>query len=65
LCRLVENGLEANPGYKYARATGQLQPLVVEMLDQREADIVTQGQVGARLLSGQRLGNIKPVTLRR
>jgi hypothetical protein len=65
LCRLVENGLEANPGYKYARATGQLQPLVVEMLDQREADIVTQGQVGERLLRGQRLGNIKPVTLRR
>jgi hypothetical protein len=65
LCQAVEEGLNANPGYNYARAMGQLRPLTIELLDQRQADAVTARRVAERVTIGQRLGDIKPVTVRR
>jgi hypothetical protein len=63
LCAAVEAGLEANPGYRYARALGQLGPLTIEVMDQQQADEATAGRVGQRLVTGQRLGDIKPATV--
>ena len=60
----VEAGLHANSGYKYARAVGQLQPLAIELLNQRQAEEVTEQAVAERVASGQRLGDIKPATVR-
>jgi hypothetical protein len=59
----IECGLDANPGYRYARAMGQLQPLQIEVLDQRAADKIMEGGIAASVAAGHRLGDIKPMTL--
>jgi hypothetical protein len=63
LCEAVENGLCASPGYRYARAIGQLGPLRIEVLNQQVADEATARRTAVRVADGQRLGDIKPATL--
>jgi hypothetical protein len=63
LCQSVENGLGTNPGYRYARAMGQLRPLEIELLDPRQAEAITSRRISDRVVAGQRLGDIKPVSL--
>jgi hypothetical protein len=63
LCAAVEIGLCTNPGYRYARAIGQLGPLKVEILNQQAADETTGRHIAVRVAGGQRLGDIKPATI--
>jgi hypothetical protein len=59
----VESGLNSNPAYRYARSLGQLRPLAIDLLDQRQADAHTTAQTAARVATGKRLGDIKPATI--
>jgi hypothetical protein len=59
----VERGLRSNPGYRYARALGQLAPLTIELLDQRQVDAINTSRITDRIAAGQRLGDIKPTTI--
>jgi hypothetical protein len=61
---IIELGLDDNPAYRYARTIGQLRPLQLELIDQKEADSITWHEVNQRVANGQRLGNIKPTTLK-
>jgi hypothetical protein len=63
LCETVERGLCSNPGYRYARALGQLAPLSIELLDRRQADSIDKRRTDDRIAAGQRLGDIKPATI--
>lgn len=63
LSKIVDSGLSANPGYGYARATRQLNPVAIEVLSQQQADVVISKQIANRIASGQRLGNVKPTLL--
>ena len=65
LCETVERGLDGNPGYRYARAMGQLQPLQVEVIDQLVAEELVERRIAECVAAGQRLGNIKPNNLQR
>jgi GH3 auxin-responsive promoter len=60
---LVEHGLRSNPGYAYARALRQLDPIAIELLNQRQADAFISKQLVDRVASGQRLGEVKSRTL--
>jgi hypothetical protein len=63
LCDAVEHGLCGNPGYRYARELGQLEPVTVEWLDRQQADAINAQRISERVASGQRLGDIKPTTI--
>lgn len=63
ICEAIERGLEGNPGYKYARALGQLSPLKVELVSQGEADAMVAQHIANCVSNGQRLGNVKPTSL--
>jgi hypothetical protein len=60
---IVENGLCSNPGYRDARAMGQLRNLKIELLNQRQADAIIALQANDCCAAGQRLGDVKPITL--
>jgi len=62
LGEIVETGLANNPGYRYARATGQLGALKIKVLSQQQADAVTSNRIVDRLATGKRLGDIKTTT---
>jgi hypothetical protein len=64
LLEMIETGLVANPAYKYARVIGQLRPPQLELIGQKDADTITSAQTTQRISNGQRLGNIKPTTLK-
>jgi len=61
----IEGGLESNTGYKYARALGQLSQLELELVGEIEADAYTARETAERVSVGQRLGDIKPLTIDR
>jgi hypothetical protein len=63
LLRTVEDGLESNPGYEYARAMGQLRPMKIELLNQQHADAIIALRSTDCVAAGQRLGDVKPATL--
>jgi hypothetical protein len=63
LLRTVEDGLESNPGYKYARAMGQLRPMKIELVNQQYADAIIALRSTDCVATGQRLGDVKPATL--
>jgi hypothetical protein len=63
LCRTVEHGLSTSPSYHYARSIGQLRPLTIELLDQRQSDAVSSSKISERVAAGQRLGDVKPTTI--
>jgi hypothetical protein len=63
LCEIVESGLAANPGYRYARDIGQLGPLEIKILSEQEAGSLVSKQIAERAAAGQRLGDIKPASL--
>lgn len=63
LCETIERRLCSNPGYRYARALGQLAPLTIELLDQQQADAINTRRNTDRIAAGQRLGDIKPTTI--
>jgi hypothetical protein len=63
LLQIVEVGLQSNPGYKYARAIGQLRPIKIELLNQQHADAIIALRSTDCVAAGQRLGDVKPATL--
>jgi hypothetical protein len=63
LRQVVETGLRQNVGYDYAVSLGQLHPLAVEIIDQRAVPIINSDRLQCGVAAGQRLGDIKPVTL--
>jgi GH3 auxin-responsive promoter len=63
LCDTIERGLRANPGYLYARELGQLAPLTIEWLDQRQADAICARRTAEQIAAGRRLGDVKPSTM--
>ena len=60
---LVEQGLNSNPAYRYARELGQLGPIEIELLDQVHAEQDVAGQIADSVRAGRRLGVIKPGVL--
>jgi hypothetical protein len=63
LQRIVEHGLCSNPGYRYARAMGQLRNLNIGLLNQRQVDAIIALRAIESCAAGQRLGDVKPITL--
>ena len=47
------------------RELGQLRPIQIELVDEDEANSIRTCETDERLFAGQRLGDIKPTTLRR
>jgi hypothetical protein len=60
---LVEEGLNANPAYRYARCIGQLGAIEVESLDHECAQRDVAAQIADSVASGRRSGDIKPAVL--
>lgn len=64
LAEEIENGLQANPHYRYAVQLGQLAPLELRRIDPR-AEPAWQVYQRHCFTRGLRMGNIKPVSLDR
>jgi hypothetical protein len=60
---LVEQGLSSNSAYRYARDLNQLSSLQIQVMDHQQAELLSSNHTCGRLGAGQRLGNIKPMTV--
>jgi hypothetical protein len=63
LRKLVEQGLNSNPCYSYARELGQLGPIEIELLIQQHAEKDISVQIADSVAAGRRLGVVKPGVL--